>query len=223
MLPKLTDLAATILAIKMFVSNFIQCLNIMLYICIQFYFMRIEILSGSPRKNSLTKRVALHLANRLQETTGHSVGLIDLNDSSLPPIQSVWSTVENTPADFKPLAKRMCNADAYILVSPEFNGSYSPALKNLLDHFPKRHHKPFGIVTASPGAMGGMRAAQQMLLLVPALFGIASPYLLLVPTVDKKFAADGSLLDKAFDHAIHNFIAEFLWLSEKVVTANEVI
>ena len=69
----------------------------------------------------------------------------------------------------------MFEADAFILVSPEYNGSYSPAMKNLVDHFPKQHHKPFGIATASPGPLGGIRASQQMQLLVNALFGIASP------------------------------------------------
>jgi NAD(P)H-dependent FMN reductase len=89
----------------------------------------------------------------------------------------------------------------------------------MLDHFPKRHHKAFGIVTASPGAMGGVRASQQMLQLVPALFGITSPYLLIVPGVDKKFSPDGDLIDESFQNSVHNFVTEFLWLAEKVVEA----
>ena len=87
----------------------------------------------------------------------------------------------------------------------------------MLDHFPKRNHKPFGIVTASPGAMGGMRASQQLLQLVPALFGIASPYLLITPAVDKKFNEHGELIDESFQNAVHNFITEFFWLAEKLV------
>jgi hypothetical protein len=53
--------------------------------------------------------------------------------------------------------------------------------------------------------------------LVPALFGIASPYLLIVPAVDKKFSPDGDLLEESFQNAVHNFITEFLWLAEKLV------
>jgi NAD(P)H-dependent FMN reductase len=178
--------------------------------------MRIEIISGSPRVQSITRRVALHLKNRISEQTPHDIGIIDLKDWDLPPVQTVFVSVDKTPAEFKSLAERIFNADAFILVTPEYNGSYSPALKNLLDHFPKQHHKPFGIVTASPGGFGGMRAAQQLLLLIPALFGIASPYLLLVPSVDKKFSPDGDLLEESFQHSVHNFITEFLWLSEKI-------
>ena len=178
--------------------------------------MRIEIISGSPRSRSVTQRVALHLYNWLKQNTGHDIGLIDMQEWDLPALQSVFVSVDQTPSAFKPLAGRMFAADAFILVSPEFNGSYSPAMKNLLDHFPKQHHKPFGIVTASPGAMGGIRAAQQMQLLVNALFGIASPYMLIVPAVDKKLDAEGNLLDKSFQNNIHNFITEYLWLAESL-------
>ncbi len=179
--------------------------------------MKIEIISGSPREKSLTRRVALHLKNALKSCSNHEVDIINLKDWNLPPVQSVFVSIENTPEEFKPLAQLVFNADAFILVTPEYNGSYSPALKNLLDHFPKQHHKPFGIVTASPGALGGIRASQQLLLLVPALFGVVSPYMLVVPAVDKKFSPDGDLLDASFQNSVHNFTTEFLWLSERLV------
>lgn len=178
--------------------------------------MKIEIISGSPRANSMTRRVALHLYRALKETSTHDIGLVDLKDWNLPPLQAVFTSVENTPDEFKPLSRRIFGADAFILVSPEYNGSYSPALKNLLDHFPKQHRKPFGIVTASPGGLGGIRASQQLLLLIPALFGIASPYLLVVPAVDQKFNAQGGLVDESFQNSIHNFTKEYLWLVENV-------
>lgn len=98
-------------------------------------------------------------------------------------------------------------------MTPEYNGSYSPALQNLLDHFPKQSHKAFGIVTASPGAMGGIRASQQLLLLIPALFGVASPFMLVTPQVDKKFDAEGNLTDPGFEKAVQTFVQEFLWLA----------
>ncbi len=184
--------------------------------------MKIEIISGSPRINSATRRVALHLQSLLTQTTDHEIGLIDMKDWDLPALQTVFTSVDNTPEQWKPLSERIFAADAFILVSPEYNGSYSPAMKNLLDHYPKQHHKPFGIVTASPGALGGMRATQQMLLLVAALFGIASPYLLIVPGVDKKFDKTGNLLDESFHHSVHNFTSEFLWLAESL-TKDKVI
>lgn len=179
--------------------------------------MRIEIISGSPRANSVTYRVALHLKNLLQQRTEHEVGIIDLKEHNLPLIEKVFTSVADTPDEFKALAERMFAAQAFILITPEYNGSYTPAMKNLLDHFPKQTRKTFGLVTATPGAMGGMRAAMQMQQLVYALFGIGSPYMLVIPAIDKKFDAEGHLLEASFQKSIDVFVNEFLWLSEKIV------
>ncbi len=179
--------------------------------------MNIEIISGSPRQNSITHRLALFLEKHLKETTTHQIGIIDVRDWNLGLLQNVFSSVEVTPQPFKPLAERMFAADAFILVTPEYNGSYSSALQNLFDHFPKQAKKAFGLVTASTGAMGGMRSSQQLLLLVPALFGIASPHMLITPFVDKKFDAEGNLTDETFAKSINNFTREFLWLAESLV------
>jgi NAD(P)H-dependent FMN reductase len=89
-------------------------------------------------------------------------------------------------------------------------------LKNLFDHFPKQVHKAFGIVTGSTGPLGGMRATQQLQLYINALSGIASPYMIVTPHIDKKFNADGELIDGTFQANIDTFTAEFLWLAERV-------
>lgn len=92
-------------------------------------------------------------------------------------------------------------------------------MKNLFDHFPKQRGKAFGICTGSDGMMGGMRSAQQLLQLVPALFGIASPTLLIVPTMDKKFDEAGKLTDASFSKKVHDFLTDFLWLADALHSA----
>ena len=186
--------------------------------------MNIEIISGSPRKDSLSHRIVLFLQKYLSEKTEHNVNIIDVRDWAFPLLQQeVFSNVERAPEALKPLAKRMFEANAFIMVSPEYNGSYTSALKNLFDHFPKQLHKTFAIVTASPGMLGGLRASQQMQLLINALFGIGSPHMLITPTVDKKFDEQGNLLDINFEKSVHNFITELLWLAEKIVKEKAVV
>jgi len=184
--------------------------------------MNIEIISGSPRTQSISYRVAVHLKKTLKEKTQHNIGLIDVRENDLGLLQNVFTSVDNTPEKHKLLSERIFSADAFILVSPEYNGSYSPALQNLLDHYPKQAHKAFGIVTSSPGIMGGMRAAQRLVSLVPGLFGITSPYMLLVPSVEKKFDEQGNLIDPAFENSINNFVAEFIWLAEALQAKKQV-
>lgn len=179
--------------------------------------MRIAIISGSPRGNSVTHRVALHLQNAIRQNSDHDVEIIDLREIEMPQLQTIFTSVESTPAEYKQVAESMFAANAFILVTPEYNGSYSAALKNLLDHFPKQHHKVFAIATASPGGLGGVRAALQLQELIYALFGIGSPYMLVTPQVEKKFDSNGNLTDESFKKPVDLFIKEFLWLAEKVV------
>jgi NAD(P)H-dependent FMN reductase len=179
--------------------------------------MKIEIVSGSPREGSSTHRVALYLHKLLQERTDHEVGILDVRSYPLPLLQKVFATVEDAPVEFRELAKRMFAADAFIIVTPEYNGSYSPAMQNMFDYFPKQHRKVFGLVTASPGALGGMRAAMQLQQFTMALFGIPSPYMLITPQVDKKFDTEGNLVDPSFQKSIDTFVNEYLWLAEKLV------
>lgn len=178
--------------------------------------MRIAIISASPREKSVTHRVAVFLQNHFIQQTEHEIDIIDVRDYAMPHLQEVWGSIEKTPDPYKPLAEKMFAADAFIMVTPEYNGSYAPGMKLIFDQFPKQSRKAFGIVTASPGAMGGMRATQQMQLLVAALFGILSPYMLVIPAVDRRFDDNGNLVDEGFLKAVDTFASEFIWLAESL-------
>ena len=179
--------------------------------------MTIEIVSGSPRSTSITVRIANYLQQYLQlHYTEHTVGIIDVREWKLGFLENVFNSVENTPQQYKSLTEKMFAADAFIIVTPEYNGSYTSEIKNLFDHFPKQARKAFGLCTASTGPLGGARGTQSLLLLVPALFGIASPSLLIVPNVDKKFDSNSQLIEPSFEKQIHNFLTEFLWLGKQL-------
>ena len=124
--------------------------------------MNIEIVSGSARKDSITLRVAQHLKAHLTESVPqHTTGLIDLKEHPLPFIDKVYFSPAHAPVEIRPLSERMFAADAFIVVTPEYNGTMAPSLVNWFGHFPKQVHKAFGLVTASNGALGGIRAAME--------------------------------------------------------------
>lgn len=179
--------------------------------------MNIEIISSSPRENSVTVRAAKFLNNELSRRfEQHTINLLDVRDFPLPMIQGVWQSVDKAPEEWKTLAERIFGADAFIIVTPEYNGSYSSAMKNMLDHFPKQNRKPFGIVTASPGGMGGIRASQQLQQMICGFFGVPCPHMLIIPGIDKKFDESGALTDEFFQKNIDSFIEEYMWLAEKL-------
>ena len=180
--------------------------------------MKISILTGSMRPNSITFRVGLFLEKHLSTATGHNINLIDIRKHPFPPIQYIVSKLPSPSEDMKKLSEQLHQSDALIFVSPEYNGSYSPILKNAIDHFDKIAYarKAIGIVTASEGAMGGIRAALQLQHLVCALFAIPAPQMLTVPQVEKKFSPEGELIEVTYQPAIDRFTRDFIWLAESL-------
>lgn len=121
--------------------------------------------SSPPRPVRLGLRVAKACAARLA-SDGHDSVLIDPLDFDLSgPFKPHFSYPKGkAPKGLADLAQRIEAADAYVMVSPEYNHSMSPALAHLLNHFGSSlyPYKPSAIVTYSAGQWGGVRAAVNM-------------------------------------------------------------
>jgi NAD(P)H-dependent FMN reductase len=121
---------------------------------------RIMIIIGSVRPGRVGLPVAHWVRDRV-EAAGHDVDLVDLAELNLPFMDE--PEMPGKRAYTKPhtiaWSARVDQADAVLLVSPEYNHSYSPALKNALDFLMHEWaSKPAGIV-AYGGASSGLRAA----------------------------------------------------------------
>ncbi len=121
---------------------------------------RIMIIIGSVRPG----RVGLHVSHWVRdrvEAAGHAVDLVDLAELNLPFMDEPEHPGKRAYTKPHTIAwsARVDQADAVLLVSPEYNHSYSPALKNALDFLMQEWQgKPAGIV-AYGGASSGLRAA----------------------------------------------------------------
>lgn len=178
--------------------------------------MKIAIISASIRQGRLTHQVAEELERRL-EKRGVSCSLVDLADYAFPLFEDVFrkeEPQERTAA----LRQTLQQADALLFVSPEYNGSYTSALKNMTDHYSKAEFskKAIGVVSVSSGPMGGMRGALHMQQLVLALFAYPIPQMMLVPDVQDKFNEAGALTDEAFAKKLDAYLKEYLWFAEAI-------
>lgn len=121
--------------------------------------------STPPYPARLGLRVARQCEIRLQ-ALGHSVELIDPLSFELPAIFKPHFSYEKNaaPEALAVLARKIDAADGFVMVSPEYNHSMSPALAHLLNHFGSSlfSYKPSAIVTYSAGQWGGARAAVGM-------------------------------------------------------------
>ena len=180
--------------------------------------MKILILSSSVREKRNTHMVARSLSERMREKYGVDAELIDLMEYDLPHLAFLYKAHPNPPSAMGKLYDKFMDSDGYIFVSPEHNGSYSAALKNAVDHYPKEAYlrKPIGISTVSTGGMGGMRAALQMQLLVLAIKGFPMPEMLLTPNVTSLFT-DGRLTDEKFIKTMDRYIENYLWYANALV------
>lgn len=150
--------------------------------------------STPPQPKRLGERVCAflgtHLASRFETT------LVDPLD--YPPTEvfkPVFAYAEGSkPEPLAALERRIREADAYVMVSPEYNHSMSPALADLLNHFPSSAFafKPSLIATYSSGQWGGTRAAVNMRSYLSELGCLPVSAMLHFPHADKTFEANGA-------------------------------
>jgi NAD(P)H-dependent FMN reductase len=180
--------------------------------------MHITILSSSTRIDRLSHRVALALEKTINAGGQHTASILDLAAYNFPIMEEVLHRHPNPPEGLEAFAAEIRGSDAHLFVSPEYNGTYTSALKNAVDYLKESEfsRKTIGVVSVSTGMMGGIRAALSMQELVLGVSGFPIPQMLTVPQVAQKFDAEGNLTDPAFDIKIANFLRHFTWLAEAV-------
>lgn len=183
--------------------------------------MKIAIISASTRTGRQSHKVALGLELALSKFENISTELIDLKIANLPLFEEVMEKASVNQNEIRKVYDQLNSADAFLFVTPEYNGSYSSALQNMVDHYPKSTFakKAAGIVTVTTGGLGGMRAALHLQQFILAFWGIPSPQMLLVPSVQNKFDETGNLLDDSFRKNISSFLNEFNWLAKALKDA----
>lgn len=123
--------------------------------------------AGSARKDSWNKKIGKIAAEGAQEK-GAAVTWIDLRDYSMPLYDGDLEEQSGLPDNAKKLKKIFIEHQALLLACPEYNSSITPLLKNTLDWIsrPESRDEPSlaayrgktaALVSASPGALGGLR------------------------------------------------------------------
>lgn len=185
--------------------------------------MKIVIVSASTRTGRLTHQAAVGLHTLLSAQAGIDSQVLDLKEAALPMFEESFGKMTSPAASISAVHETLDSADAFLFVSPEYNGSYSSALKNMVDIYPKATfaNKGVGIVTISSGNLGGMRAAIQMQQLTLAIWAIPSPQMLLVSNVQEKFNEKGEITDSSFSQQTNLFLKEFTWLAKALKAARD--
>jgi len=132
--------------------------------------VRLLAISGSARSGSLNRQL-VELAARKAQAQGAEVTLVDLRELDMPVYDDDWAAAHGKPAGALKLRELFASHDGLLLSCPEYNALPTPLLINCFDWLstvPAQDDlpggaaitagKPVGLMAASPGALGGIRA-----------------------------------------------------------------
>lgn len=165
---------------------------------------KVMVFAGSARVGSLNKRFAKLAAERL-DVLGGAATFVDLNDYPCPLFDEDIEA-QGTPENVLKLRELLAEHDGVLIASPEYNGFITPLLKNTLDWLSRPHGdtpglalfagKPAGLIAASPGGLGGIRALPVAQHLLHNLNLVVIPPAMSLPGAADAFDDNGALKDE---------------------------
>ena len=186
------------------------------------------VFAGSTRTHSLNRRLA-HAVADMAEATGAQVTRLELADHELP-LYNADLEARGTPEAAIRLKEIFHAHPAWIVCSPEYNGSYTGLMKNTIDWVssPAKAHpewtsgtKPFagkvvGLLSASPGALGGLNSLSHLAPLLRKLQCWVSPAQHAVGRANEAFDADGRLANEATRQSVQAVVEQVLWAGRRL-------
>ncbi|WP_336037993.1 NADPH-dependent FMN reductase [Halobacterium yunchengense] len=152
---------------------------------------------GSLRDASVS-RIALRRALAAARDRGADTDLVDLRELDLP----VFDPDSDDPEDARALARRVRRADAVLLATPMYHGSYSSPLKTALDYcgFDEFENKTVGLLAVSGGSFP-ITALEHLRSVLRALDAWVLPHQAAVPNASSR-VADGELVDEDIEDRV---------------------
>ncbi len=178
--------------------------------------LTIPVILGSVRSDRIGIRAARFLVARL-DARGHAAPLVDPADLALPLLDRMYKEYPQgqAPAVLEGLATLYRGADAFVVVSGEYNHAPPPALSNLLDHFLEEYFwRPSAICCYSAGQFGGVRAAMPLRAMLAEMGMPSIPSLLPIPRLQNAVDVAGVPADDWLDKAATRFLDELEWYAE---------
>jgi len=186
--------------------------------------VQIAVIPGSNRKESFNRKLAACAVASLS-SAGAQADFVDLRDFSLP-LYDGDLEAEGMPPAVRDLRSRLRAADGIVLVSPEYNASVPPLLKNALDWVSRPDAgdpgasafdgKPVLLMSASPGRLGGLRAQTVWRTSLINLGLWVSPDGVAVGAAHEAFAEDGSLKDKGVQKLMAEALTNLTHAAERL-------
>ena len=179
--------------------------------------LKVLVFGASLRADSLNRKLAA-LAARLAEQSGAAVDHASMRDFEVPSYDGDLEKEQGIPKGAEELRRRLLASDAFIVSSPEYNGSMPGLFKNLIDWTSRYRPQPFDgkhglLLSASPSMGGGNRGLWALRMpfehlgarIYPDMFSLAQAHQALV---------EGDIADAALRARFDKNLQAFLSLAE---------
>ena len=190
--------------------------------------MHLLVFAGSTRQQSFNRKLAKVTAAMAREA-GAEVTHIELGDFEVP-MYNADLEAQGTPADVLRLKQLTFDHPAWIICAPEYNASYPALLKNTLDWisspvksdpawtdgFKSSRGKVVGMLSASPGALGGLRSQSHLAPLLLNLLCWVAPSNYALSRAAEAFDAEGELVEERARKNVRTVIDQVLWAAERL-------
>lgn len=151
--------------------------------------LRVAVLIGSTREGRFAPVVADWFLRFAAPYDDLELDPVDLAEHPLPDVVSPAAHPEAAE-----VTERLAAADAFVVITPEYNHSFPAPLKNAIDlHYTQWQAKPVGFVSYG-GLAGGLRAVEQLRLVFAELHAVTARDTVSFHNAWENFAEDGSLL-----------------------------
>ena len=160
--------------------------------------------------------MALFFKNYIESNNLASVELLDLKEYQFPIFDERLRNQPNPTPKTLEFAEKVKGADGVLIVTPEYNGGYPPALKNVVDLlYEEWRRKPVAISTASDGVFGGSQVITSIQFSLWKMHAWTVPVVFPNPKVQDAFDENGVPADKErVEKRAKTFINELLWCME---------
>ena len=181
--------------------------------------------AGSLREHSFSKRV-VKTAMSGAENAGAEVTYIDLRDYPMPIYNEDDQTQNGIDPNALKLQRILAEHDGLLIASPEYNGSLSGALKNMIDWTSRQSDeykmvevfkgKFAAIMTESPGVFGGLRCLGHLRTVLSVMYVNVLPTEIAVGKVHEMFDGDGeAMTDEKMKKILENLGASLAGMLKK--------
>lgn len=190
--------------------------------------MKVLVFAGSTRIASHNRKLAREVA-AMTRAAGAEVTHLELGDYDVP-MYNADLEAKGTPADVMKLKQLFYEHPAWLVCTPEYNASYPALVKNTLDwlsspvkgdpvwndDFRFSRGKVVGVLSASPGALGGLRSQSHLIPLLLNLHCWVAPQTYALSRAADAFDEQARLKEDSARKRVQAVIDQVLWAAGRL-------